>query len=77
MQGYVVADFGSTVTLNLVYDYVGRPRMLSNIRFSQVVLYHFEHPTGAIITGNGDFHTYRHNGQSYSHSATGERFSRR
>jgi hypothetical protein len=50
LQGYEVADFGRTVTLNLVYDYAGRPRRESTIQYSQVMLYHFEHPTSAIIT---------------------------
>jgi hypothetical protein len=39
LQGYEIADFGRTVTLNLVYDYVGMPREKSHIRFSQVALY--------------------------------------
>jgi hypothetical protein len=36
--------------MNLVYDYPGIPREESNIEFRGVVLYHFLHPAGAIIT---------------------------
>jgi hypothetical protein len=50
LQGYEVADLGCTVTLNLVYDYAGEALQTSRIRFTQVVLYDFEHPAGAIIT---------------------------
>jgi hypothetical protein len=39
LQGYEIADFGGTVTLNLVYGYVGMPREKSHIRFSQLALY--------------------------------------
>ena len=45
-----MSDFGSTVTLDLLYDYTGRPRRESTICFTSVALYHFTHTGGAIIT---------------------------
>jgi hypothetical protein len=50
LRGYSVSDFGSTVTLDLLYDYEGRPRRQSTIAFTGVTLYHFTHTGGAIIT---------------------------
>ncbi len=50
LQGYEVTDFGETITLHLTYPYPNRAGELSDIRFSEVVLYHFTHTSGAIIT---------------------------
>jgi hypothetical protein len=50
LRGYSVSDFGSTVTLDLLYNYAGRPLKESVICFSGVALYHFTHTGGAIIT---------------------------
>jgi hypothetical protein len=45
-----VSEFGSTVALDLLYDYAGQPRKESTVRFAGVALYHFTHTGGAIIT---------------------------
>lgn len=50
LRSYQVAEFGSLITLDLVYDYPGRAVRESQIRFHGVKLYHFVHTTGAIIT---------------------------
>jgi hypothetical protein len=50
LRGYQVSDFGSTLTLDLIYDYAGQPRRESTIIFADVRLYHFIHTGGAIIT---------------------------
>jgi hypothetical protein len=47
---YRVADFGKRITLDLVFDYAGKPREESQIEFSDVALYNFTHTGGAIIT---------------------------
>jgi hypothetical protein len=51
LRSYQVAEFGSLITLDLVYDYPGQAVRESQIRFHGVKLYHFVHTTGAIITG--------------------------
>jgi hypothetical protein len=51
LRGYEVLDSGSTIVLDLVYDYPGRPKHESRVRFNGVELYHFIHPTGAILFG--------------------------
>ncbi|MBL9170853.1 MAG: hypothetical protein JNN07_24185 [Verrucomicrobiales bacterium] len=50
LAGYEVRDYGGTILLHLVYDYTGRPKEDSLIRFSEVAAYHFVHTGGAIIT---------------------------
>jgi hypothetical protein len=50
LRGYEVAEFGSVITLDLVYEYPGQVVRKSRIRFEGVKLYHFVHTVGAIIT---------------------------
>ena len=50
LDGYSVADRGKSVVLHLLWDYPGQVRERSDIRFSDVALYHFTHTGGAIIT---------------------------
>jgi hypothetical protein len=50
LQGYDVADFGRRIVVHLAWDYPGPARAPSNIEFTGVVLYHFVHSAGAIIT---------------------------
>jgi len=50
LDGYTVSDRGKTVVLHLRWDYPGSPQDPSNIRFSDVALYHFTHTSGAKIT---------------------------
>ena len=50
LRGYVVMDFGTTIALDLVYDYPGHPKENSTIEFRGVTLYLFLHSAGAIIT---------------------------
>jgi hypothetical protein len=49
LEGYEVSEFGAVVTLHLVFDYPGKPKEKSNIRFTGVTLYNFVHTSGAII----------------------------
>ena len=49
LADYTVSDFGSTVVLELVYDYPDQPRETSRIKFSDVAAYHFVHTGGATI----------------------------
>ena len=49
LKGYRVSDFGNTIALDLIYDYPGHPLDESTIEFTDVILYHFIHTTGAII----------------------------
>jgi hypothetical protein len=49
LAGYMVSDFGCTITLHLVYDYPGQAKEESVIQFSEVAAYHFIHTGGAII----------------------------
>ena len=51
LRSYQVAELGSLITLDLVYDYPGQAVRESQIRFYGVKLYHFVHTSGAIITG--------------------------
>jgi hypothetical protein len=51
LRGYQVLDFGSSIVLDLVYDYPGQPKQESTIRFSGVELHHFTHTAGAILFG--------------------------
>jgi hypothetical protein len=51
LRGYQVLDFGSTVTLDLVYDYPGLPKLESTVRFDSVELYMFSHTAGTILFG--------------------------
>jgi len=50
LREYRVSDFGKHITLDLVYDYAGKPKEQSQIEFSDVALYNFTHTGGAIIT---------------------------
>ena len=50
LREYQVSDFGTRITLHLVYDHAGRPKEESHIEFSGVALYNFTHTGGAIIT---------------------------
>lgn len=50
LREYQVADFGRRVTLDLVFDYAGRPKEESQIEFSDVALYNFTHTGRSIIT---------------------------
>jgi hypothetical protein len=50
LREYRVTDFGTRISLHLVYDYEGRPTEESEIEFSDVMLYNFTHTSGAIIT---------------------------
>lgn len=50
LREYRVADFGRRITLDLVFDYAGKPREESRIEFSAVALYNFTHTGAAIIT---------------------------
>jgi hypothetical protein len=50
LREYQVADFGRRITLDLVFDYAGKPREELQIEFSDVALYNFTHTGGAIIT---------------------------
>ena len=50
LREYRVSDFGKHITLDLVYDYAGKPKERSQIEFSDVALYNFTHTGGAIIT---------------------------
>jgi len=50
LREYRVSDFGKRITLDLVYDYAGRPKDESQIEFSDVALYNFTHTGGAIVT---------------------------
>jgi len=50
LRGYSVSDFGSTITLDLIYDYPETPIKFSSIRFNEVIFYHFIHLGGTIIT---------------------------
>jgi len=43
LRGYEVAEFGSVITLDLVYEYPGQVVRKSRIRFEGVKLYHFVH----------------------------------
>lgn len=49
LRGYRVSDFGRRITLDLVYDYSGRPKEESQIEFTDVALYNFIHTGGAIV----------------------------
>lgn len=51
LRSYQVAEFGSLITLDLVFDYPGTTVRESQIRFNGVKLYHFVHTSEAIITG--------------------------
>jgi hypothetical protein len=51
LREYRVSDFGKHITLDLVYDYAGKPKEESQLEFSEVALYNFTHTGGAIITG--------------------------
>jgi len=50
LDGYTVSDRGKTVVLHLRWDRAGSPQDPSNIRFSDVALYHFTHTSSARIT---------------------------
>jgi hypothetical protein len=50
LREYRVADFGRRITLDLVFDYAGKPREESRIEFLDVALYNFTHTGRAIIT---------------------------
>ena len=50
LREYRVSDFGKHITLDLVYDYPGKPKEESQIEFADVALYNFTHTGGAIIT---------------------------
>ena len=50
LRSYKVEEFGSLITLDLVYDYPGQTLRESQVRFHGVKLYHFVHTTCAIIT---------------------------
>lgn len=50
LRSYQVAEFGSLITLDLLYDYPGQAVRESQIQFHGVKLYHFIHTAGAIIT---------------------------
>jgi hypothetical protein len=50
LREYRVSDFGKRITLDLVYDYDGKPKEESQIEFADVALYNFTHTGGAIIT---------------------------
>jgi hypothetical protein len=54
LREYRVSDFGKHITLHLVYDYAGRPKVESQIEFADVALYNFTHTGGAIITDIGE-----------------------
>ena len=43
LREYRVSDFGKHITLDLVYDYAGKPKERSQIEFSDVALYNFTH----------------------------------
>lgn len=49
LRGYSVADYGKTITLELV-DSLSPAAEVSIIRFSEVIAYNFTHLGGAIIT---------------------------
>ncbi len=51
LRGYQVLDFGSSIVLDLVYDYPGHAKQESTIRFNGIELYHFTHTAGAILFG--------------------------
>jgi hypothetical protein len=50
LRGYAASDFGTTIALDLVYDYPGHDKAQSRISFSEVACYSFVHTSGAIIT---------------------------
>lgn len=50
LAGYVVSDFGRTVTLKLALDFRNFTKPDSEIQFSDVAYYAFIHSEGAIIT---------------------------
>jgi len=50
LREYRVSDFGKHITLDLVFDYSGKPKEESRIEFAGVALYNFTHTGGAIIT---------------------------
>jgi hypothetical protein len=50
LREYRVSDFGKRITLDLVYNYAGRPTDESQIEFADVALYNFTHTGGAIVT---------------------------
>jgi hypothetical protein len=49
LRSYSVGDFGKTITLDLFYNYPNSSKEESEIRFVDVVAYHFIHTGGAII----------------------------
>jgi hypothetical protein len=50
LRGYTVSEFGTRITLHLVYDYPGATVEDSFIEFVDVACYHFSHTTDAILT---------------------------
>jgi len=49
LAGYVVSEFGKSITLHLECEHPGLPREVSFVEFSDVAAYHFIHTGGAII----------------------------
>ena len=54
LAGYRVTDFGTTISLDLVYDYPGQPKEQSTVEFSDVVAYHFVYTGAAILNHIGE-----------------------
>ena len=50
LSSYIVSNFGTRITLRLVYDYPPNPKQHSDIEFDGVVAYRFLHTGAAIIT---------------------------
>jgi hypothetical protein len=50
LREYRVSDFGKRITLDLVFDYAGKPKEESRVEFSDAALYNFGHTGGAVIT---------------------------
>ena len=49
LRSYKVEEFGSLITLDLVYDYPGQTLGESQVRFHGVKLYHFVHTTVPLL----------------------------
>ena len=50
LRGYTVSEFGTKITLHLVWNYPGQTRDDSFIEFGDVACYHFSHTDGTILT---------------------------
>ena len=50
LRGYTVSEFGTKITLHLVWTYPGPARADSFIEFADVAYYRFSHTQGAILT---------------------------